>query len=233
MVYSSDDCRQLAADLFELRRESAATEKERDQLRARLKAAERVLADRQADHNASYRQLVELERALAFDEIARGIEHALFNALTPVEGYTELLLAMPERLADPAQANAYLTAILEAARDAKRTLDTVREFYYSTGDVDVREHGEASKLLAAALQQEVVGRPPELAPGEAATKTLSPREWDVLRLLADGMKNREIGETLFVTENTVKTHIRGILTKLSLKNRTQAATFALLDSRAY
>ncbi|MCH8198662.1 MAG: response regulator transcription factor [Chloroflexi bacterium] len=68
---------------------------------------------------------------------------------------------------------------------------------------------------------------------EAATQTLSPREWDVLRLLTDGMKNREIGETLFVTENTVKTHIRGIPTKLSLKNRTQAATFALLDSRAY
>ncbi|MCH7482134.1 MAG: response regulator transcription factor [Chloroflexi bacterium] len=140
---------------------------------------------------------------------------------------------MPERLADPAQANAYLTAILEAARDAKGTLDTVREFYYSTGNVDLQEHSEASKLLAAALQQEGVGRSTELAPGEAATKALSPREWDVLRLLADGMKNREIAETLFVSENTVKTHIRGILTKLSLKNRTQAATFALLDSRAY
>ncbi len=36
-----------------------------------------------------------------------------------------------------------------------------------------------------------------------------------------------------MTENTVKTHIRGILTKMRLKNRTQAATFALLDSRAY
>ncbi len=233
MVYSSDDCKQLAADLVALRREHAATEKHRVQLQAGLRAAEQLLADRQADHNASYRQLVELERALAFDEIARGIEHDLFNALTPVEGYTELLLAMPERLADPAQANAYLTAILEAARDAKRTLDSVRDFYYSTGNLDVREHGEASKLLAAALQQEAVGGPQELAPGEAATKTLSPREWDVLRLLADGMKNREIGETLFVTENTVKTHIRGILTKLSLKNRTQAATYALLDSRAY
>ena len=233
MVYSSDDCKQLAADLFELRREAAATEKHRDQLQVQLKAAEHVLADQQADHNASYRQLVEIERALAFDEIARGIEHRLFNALTPVEGYTELLLAMPERLADPAQANAYLTAILEAARDAKGTLDTVREFYYSTGNVDLQEHSEASKLLAAALQQEGVGRSTELAPGEAATKALSPREWDVLRLLADGMKNREIAETLFVSENTVKTHIRGILTKLSLKNRTQAATFALLDSRAY
>ena len=97
----------------------------------------------------------------------------------------------------------------------------------------LQDHGEASKLLAAALEQEGVGRAPEPGPGEAATKTLSPREWDVLRLLADGMKNREIAETLFVSENTVKTHIRGILTKLSLKNRTQAATFALLDSRAY
>ena len=92
---------------------------------------------------------------------------------------------------------------------------------------------QASKLLAAALQQEASERPLGSALDGAATKALSPREWDVLRLLADGMKNREIGETLFVSENTVKTHIRGILTKLSLKNRTQAATFALLDSRAY
>ncbi len=59
-----------------------------------------------------------------------------------------------------------------------------------------------------------------------ATDTLSAREWDVLKLLADGSSNREIADGLIVAENTVKTHMRSILTKLHLKNRTQAAAYA-------
>ena len=59
-----------------------------------------------------------------------------------------------------------------------------------------------------------------------ATDSLSAREWDVLKLLADGSSNREIADGLIVAENTVKTHMRSILTKLHLKNRTQAAAYA-------
>ena len=55
----------------------------------------------------------------------------------------------------------------------------------------------------------------------------------MLKLLSDGLKNKEIAETLIVSENTVKTHIESILTKLSLKNRTQAAAYALLETQAY
>ena len=233
MFYRPSDCEELAADVVELKRKLTALQEERDQLRAQLDKAKQIVANRQGDQSAAYRQLIELERVLAFDEIARGIEHELYNALTPIEGYTELLLAKPERLADLAQAIAYLSAIQDAAQDAKQTIGRLREFYYSTGNVDVEAHGQASKLLAAALRQEAITQPAESAPDPVGTKALSPREWDVLRLLADGMKNKEIAATLFVTENTVKTHIRGILTKLSLKNRTQAAAFALLDSRAF
>lgn len=56
---------------------------------------------------------------------------------------------------------------------------------------------------------------------------LTPREVDVLRAVAKGMNNREIANTLFVTESTVKKHISQILSKLELKDRTQAALFAI------
>ena len=55
---------------------------------------------------------------------------------------------------------------------------------------------------------------------------LSEREVDILRLLATGLNNREIGELLFVTENTVKTHIVHIIGKLGVSDRVQAAVWA-------
>lgn len=56
---------------------------------------------------------------------------------------------------------------------------------------------------------------------------LSEREKDVLRQLAHGRTNREIGEALHVSEETVKTHVGNILSKLQLSHRTQAVIYAL------
>lgn len=56
---------------------------------------------------------------------------------------------------------------------------------------------------------------------------LSPRERDVLRLVAQGHSNRQIARDLAIGEQTVKTHVRGILAKLGLQDRVQAAIFAL------
>jgi two-component system, NarL family, response regulator LiaR len=57
--------------------------------------------------------------------------------------------------------------------------------------------------------------------------TLTERERDVLHLLADGMSNQQIGETLFIGIKTVKTHVSNILAKLNVEDRTQAAVLAL------
>jgi RNA polymerase sigma factor (sigma-70 family) len=55
---------------------------------------------------------------------------------------------------------------------------------------------------------------------------LTEREQQVLKLVSEGMSNQEIAEALYLSENTVKKHIRNILQKLHLNNRVQAAVFA-------
>ena len=56
---------------------------------------------------------------------------------------------------------------------------------------------------------------------------ISPREMAVLQLIAQGLGNREIGEQLFISERTVKTHVTHLLEKLNLRDRTQLAIYAL------
>ena len=56
---------------------------------------------------------------------------------------------------------------------------------------------------------------------------ISEREAEVLKLVADGLSNEEITEKLFISKNTVKNHVASIIAKLSVKDRTQVAVFAL------
>jgi DNA-binding NarL/FixJ family response regulator len=67
------------------------------------------------------------------------------------------------------------------------------------------------------------GAPPPPDP----LQPLSPREREVLRLIARGHSNRQIARDLQIGEQTVKTHVSSILTKLGLQDRVQAAIFAL------
>ena len=63
-------------------------------------------------------------------------------------------------------------------------------------------------------------------------ESLTQREVEILRLLAQGLENREIAEKLFISEATVRTHVSNILGKLHLASRTQAALYALREGIA-
>ena len=73
---------------------------------------------------------------------------------------------------------------------------------------------------------QAIRRPPPPDPLEP----LSPREREVLELIARGRSNRQIARDLMIGEQTVKTHVRSILAKLGLQDRVQAAIFALRRS---
>ena len=92
-------------------------------------------------------------------------------------------------------------------------------------------HGESivSPLMATKLLsefQDLTAATVQKAAYKAGAE-LSPREGEVLELVAKGATNREIGETLFISENTVKTHLQNIMEKLHLANRSQAAAYAI------
>jgi DNA-binding NarL/FixJ family response regulator len=92
--------------------------------------------------------------------------------------------------------------------------------------------GEA--LLAPAVTRRLISefariRPPARSAGAAAPgafTALTPRETEVLRLVAEGLSNPEIAARLVVTEETVKTHVSRVLGKLGLRDRTQAVVAA-------
>jgi DNA-binding NarL/FixJ family response regulator len=76
------------------------------------------------------------------------------------------------------------------------------------------------------LIEEFAGRQPADTPPPPALDELTERETEVLRLLARGMSNRELADHLVVSEHTAKTHVTRILTKLGLRDRTQAVILA-------
>jgi DNA-binding NarL/FixJ family response regulator len=101
---------------------------------------------------------------------------------------------------------------------AERLFDAVR----------VVASGEA--LLAPTVTRRLISEFTRLKPATAPTgprlPPLTPRETEVLKLIAEGLSNPEIAGRLIVTEETVKTHVSRVLNKLGLRDRTQAVVAA-------
>lgn len=79
--------------------------------------------------------------------------------------------------------------------------------------------GMAGKLLYQFREKDLQNSP--------LAKSLTPREKEILLLITEGITNKQIAEQLFISENTVKNHIKNLLEKLGLENRVQLASYAI------
>jgi len=104
------------------------------------------------------------------------------------------------------------------------------------GSVDlidaVRRAGAGQSLLDQGLTERVLARMREGPTLDPRLSSLTPQERRILDLIAQGCTNRQIAETMFLAEKTVKNYVSNLLAKLGMERRTQAATFAArLDER--
>ena len=108
--------------------------------------------------------------------------------------------------------------------DAQEITDALRQVHQ--GWVVVSP-AMAPRLLSDLGQSPDIGAASQTLGGLPAGETqLTPREMEILRLMARGMSNAELADTLLVSETTLKIHVKNILGKLHMKNRREAAAYA-------
>ncbi len=119
-------------------------------------------------------------------------------------------------------AHLYEAVRLGAAGYLLKSLDADELFELLKGVI--RGEAAMTRSMAARLLKRMSTRAVDVEHTEAS---LTEREVDVLRLVAQGASNPKIAEELCITVNTVKSHIKNILFKLQLENRTQVAAYAI------
>ncbi len=142
---------------------------------------------------------------------------ALTRAIKTAAPQTRVVILTMHELDDEVLAalSAGADAYCVKSSDASTVIDAVRIVAGGGAYFDPRIAHVVLRRLGAPAQQ------------PSADSPLTPRELDVLRLIADGVGNVEIGERLHIGLGTVKGHIRDILEKLSAADRTQAAVNAM------
>lgn len=167
-------------------------------------------------------EAVQKTRDLRPDVVVMDLKMPVKDGLTAIreiahEQPTVKVLALAG-IADERQACAVIRAgahgllLKEGASD--QLIEAIRAVYQGTSVLH--------PTMAQNLAQEIE-RPRHLS---VAPEPLTPRELDILGLIAQGSSNKEIARQLYLTPQTVMTHVRNILGKLHLANRTQAALYA-------
>ncbi len=117
----------------------------------------------------------------------------------------------------------YIFDAIEAGAKGYLLKDTSREELFKA----VRAVHTGESLIQPGVATRVLNRFAQLSRQASETDVVSPREMEVLQLMAKGAPNKDIAATLTLSESTVKTHIANIFQKLDVNDRTGAVTQAL------
>ena len=131
--------------------------------------------------------------------------------------------------------------VLTSAPDDARVIPAIRAgaLSYLLKDISaaalsqaIRDAAAGKATLHPLAAHRMVAELSHRQPAAPGAEEISPRELEVLRLIAQGLGNKEIGEKLFIGGRTVKTHVHHLLAKLGLQDRTQLAVYALQNKLA-
>jgi DNA-binding CsgD family transcriptional regulator len=155
------------------------------------------------------------------DRLRGGLAH-LIGMNDQAESHFRSALALADRSASPVW-RAHVQhdwAVLALDRHDIQTADVLAK----------KVHATAVAFGMSALADQAVAMLRRTIPSPASTTPsggLSTREFDVLRLIAEGCSNREIGEQLYISQHTAANHVRSILQKTGCGNRAEAAAYAV------
>ena len=206
----------------------------RDGMRAMLEDEPDLVIVGEAENG---RQAVEVCRKLRPDLVLMDVRMPVMDGLQATRAIKaecpEIVILMvtaqadPEYLLDAVRAGAAGYVLKEATRS--HLLDAVRQVL----DGESPLNGSLAMRLLRRISEEAARPAPEpdsshhAKPPEPPSEPLSARELDVLRLLARGRTNRQIGEDLHLSYSTIKTYVARVMAKLNVSDRTQAAVKAI------
>ena len=174
-------------------------------------------------------------RALAPDVVLMDIRMPVLDGIAATRAVKESQPHIRVLMLTTFDDDELIVAALQAGASGYVLKDTPSE--QLARDIRAVRSGEASlspsvarKVIGELLARQAPHHPASVAVEQRVDGTgreaLSNRELAVLRLVAQGLSNREIGSRLFIVEGTVKNHISSVLSKLRLRDRTQAVVYA-------
>ncbi len=143
--------RQLA-DQVAVALSNASDLAERKRAETSLRESHARLEQTMTDLQTAQQQMVQQERLRALGQMASGIAHDFNNTLSPIMGFSELLLIAPQMSADPAQLKEYLQTINMAAKDAAKVVSRLREFYRPRLDADLAGIVDLNRLVEQSVK---------------------------------------------------------------------------------